>query len=408
MSTELERTKGSRGGGQAAEVQRHLTAILENTTDYVSTSRPDKQLLYLNRAGRRMVGVSEEEDITRLHVHNVHPEWATKIIENEGIPAAIREGVWRGETALLTRDGREIPVSQVIIAHKAEGGLLQYLSTIMRDITEHKRAEEARLESNATIRGLLDAAPESLFLMDPDGTIRAANEIVAKRLGRTVEELEGHSIWEVLPPEVTRSRRPRIEAIIRSGKPDRFEDRRGASFIYNIVHPVLNEQGQVSRVAVLGVDITERKRAEEVLQASETKFKRLYDADLIGIIFWDTAGNITGANREFLRIVGYTEEDVLSGRARWKDMTPPEYAPLDEKALKQMAETGSSTPFEKKYIRKDGSRVPVVIGATLFKGAKDFGICFVLDISERKRAEEALNLSAPWRVWAMKMVILKR
>ncbi|HEX7320630.1 MAG TPA: PAS domain S-box protein [bacterium] len=135
------------------------------------------------------------------------------------------------------------------------------------------------------------------------------------------------------------------------------------------------------------------KQAEEALRESEAKFKRLYDSNIIGIIFWDTAGNITRTNSEFLRTVGYTEEDVITGRVRWKDMTPPEYAPLDEKALREMGKTGVSVPFEKEYIRKDGRRVPVVIGATIFKGQKDIGICFVLDITERKKAEEALRIS---------------
>jgi PAS domain S-box-containing protein len=91
--------------------------------------------------------------------------------------------------------------------------------------------------------------------------------------------------------------------------------------------------------------------------------------------------------------VGYTEDDVLSGRARWKDMTPAEYAYLDEKAIKEMTETGISAPFEKEYIRKDGSHVPIRLNAALLKGERDIGICFIQDITERKRAEEALKES---------------
>jgi len=137
----------------------------------------------------------------------------------------------------------------------------------------------------------------------------------------------------------------------------------------------------------------QRKRGEDALRESESKFKRLYDSNIIGVIFWDTAGNITQANGEFLRMVGYTEDDVLTGRVRWKDMTPPEYAYLDEKALKEMAETGISAPFEKEYIRHDGSRVPILLNAALLKGEKDVGVCFIQDISERKKAEEGLKES---------------
>ena len=138
----------------------------------------------------------------------------------------------------------------------------------------------------------------------------------------------------------------------------------------------------------LASQLEELEQSRDALRESEAKFKRLYDANILGMIFWDTAGNITQANREFLRIVGYTEEDVLSGKVRWRDLTPPEYAPRDENALREMAETGVSAPFEKEYIRKDGSRVPVVIGAALFTGQRDVGICFVRDLTERKRAEE--------------------
>jgi PAS domain S-box-containing protein len=145
------------------------------------------------------------------------------------------------------------------------------------------------------------------------------------------------------------------------------------------------------RTEKLELEIIERKRAEDALRESESKFKRLYDSNVIGVIFWDTAGNISQANDEFLRMVGYTEDDVLSGRVRWKDMTPPEYAYLDEKAIKEMTETGISDPFEKEYIRKDGSRVPIRLNAALLKGEKDVGICFIQDISERKRAEERVK-----------------
>jgi len=153
-----------------------------------------------------------------------------------------------------------------------------------------------------------------------------------------------------------------------------------------------NEELRISEEE-LASQLEELQQSRDALRESESKFKRLYDSNIIGVIFWDTAGNISQANSEFLRIVGYTEEDVLSGKARWKDMTPPEYAYLDEKALKEMAETGVSVPFEKEYIRKDGSRVPVIIGAVIFKGQRDVGICFVQDITERKRAEEALRKS---------------
>jgi PAS domain S-box-containing protein len=121
---------------------RQLSAIVENTTDFVSTASLDKKLLFLNKAGRKMVGIGETEDISNLQISNMHSKWAGDIILSKGIPTAMSEGIWTGEVALLHRDGHDIPVSQVIIAHKKADGSLEYLSTIMRNITERKKMEE--------------------------------------------------------------------------------------------------------------------------------------------------------------------------------------------------------------------------------------------------------------------------
>lgn len=126
---------------ETAEKSR-LVSILENTIDFVSIAGLNNKLMFLNKAGRRMIGIGENEDISNFLISNMYPQWAGEIILNKGIPSAIKEGVWIGDVALLARDGREIPVSQVIIAHKGQDGLLKFMSTIMRDITERKQAED--------------------------------------------------------------------------------------------------------------------------------------------------------------------------------------------------------------------------------------------------------------------------
>ncbi|MCK5173870.1 MAG: PAS domain S-box protein, partial [Planctomycetes bacterium] len=124
-----------------AELKRH-TAILEATSDLVSTATPDKKLTYMNRAGAEMVGFTE--GVSGKRMSDIYPQWAFETIEKTGIPIAIRDGIWVGETAILAGDGTEVPVSQVIMSHKSESGEVEYFSTIMRDISESKEHQRQR------------------------------------------------------------------------------------------------------------------------------------------------------------------------------------------------------------------------------------------------------------------------
>jgi PAS domain S-box-containing protein len=128
-----------------------------------------------------------------------------------------------------------------------------------------------------------------------------------------------------------------------------------------------------------------------VARANESKIRRLVDANIVGIFVAEVEGLIIEANDAFLSIVGYDREDLISGRVHRTGLTPPEWREHDERALAELRSTGSFQPFEKEYLRKDGSRVPVLIGGALFEESRNEGVGFVLDLTERKRAEEALR-----------------
>jgi PAS domain S-box-containing protein len=123
------------------------------------------------------------------------------------------------------------------------------------------------------------------------------------------------------------------------------------------------------------------------LEQRESRIRRLVDANIIGIYLWELEGRIIEANDTFLRMVGFDREDLVSGRMLWTDLTPPEARDRTDRAVEEMKMTGTSQPFEKEYFRKDGSRVPVLIGAANFDEQRDQGVAFVLDLTEQKRAE---------------------
>jgi PAS domain S-box-containing protein len=141
----------------------------------------------------------------------------------------------------------------------------------------------------------------------------------------------------------------------------------------------------------LRIENVERKQAEQALREREAKIRRLVDANIIGTFIWDFDGRILEANEAFLDIVGYDHEDLVAGRIRWTDLTPPEWRDRDTRLIQEHKVTGTLQPFEKEYFRKDGSRVPVLIGGATFEEGGKQGVALVLDLTERKRAEEALR-----------------
>jgi len=130
------------------------------------------------------------------------------------------------------------------------------------------------------------------------------------------------------------------------------------------------------------------------LAEREAKIRRLVDANIIGIFIWDLGGQILDANDVFLRIVGYEREDIASGRLSWRALTPGEWLERDdERRMPELRSTGAVLPYEKEYYRKDGSRVPVLIGVASLEAGGNEGVAFVLDLTERRAAEEALRAS---------------
>ena len=135
----------------------------------------------------------------------------------------------------------------------------------------------------------------------------------------------------------------------------------------------------------------ENARLYNDLQEREARIRRLVDSNIIGVMIWDFQGRIIEANKAFLDMVGYAREDLVSGRLRWTELTPAEWRDADDRAIAELKATGTVQPREKEYFRKDGSRVPVLLGATTFGDRQDEGVAFVLDLTERKQVEGALR-----------------
>lgn len=155
--------------------------------------------------------------------------------------------------------------------------------------------------------------------------------------------------------------------------------------------------GNPVRMVGITFDITRRKQAEEILQKSEKRFRRLVDSNIFGVAFGNFTADIFDANDYFLNMVGYTRSELEAGQVSWLEMTPPEYLHLDIQAGEELRQCGVATPFEKEYIRKDGTRVPVLLGSALLDEPyeqQDTIVCFYLDLTKLKQAQISLQLYA--------------
>jgi PAS domain S-box-containing protein len=151
----------------------------------------------------------------------------------------------------------------------------------------------------------------------------------------------------------------------------------------------------VESIENLKLEVAARERAEialrELANGLEAKIRRLVDSNIIGMFMWYADGRIIDANEAYLRIIGYDRGDLTAGRLNWRDLTPPEWHEADDRRAAQLETSGTAQPYEKEYLRKDGTRVPVLVGAAVYEGRSGEGVGFVLDLTDRKRAERAYS-----------------
>jgi len=256
------------------ELER-LAALLELTTDFVSSATAEGQITYLNRNGARLVGLPPEASTAHMTISDFHPPWATELILSEGLPVARSEGIWSAETALLHRDGYEIPVSQVIVAHRdPESGAVEHVSTIIRDIRGRKQTEQELRERTQMLRLVLDNIPQHVFWKDRASVYRGGNLNFAKIAGfDSIDEVVGKTDHELaLLEEKAAFYREQDERIMASGQAvyhwveETHVEGAGAVWLDTHKIPLLDDRGEV--IGLLGMieDITARRLAEDQLR----------------------------------------------------------------------------------------------------------------------------------------------
>jgi two-component system CheB/CheR fusion protein len=260
------------------------------------------------------------------------------------------------------------------------------------DVTDLKRAQEQR----AQLAAIVESSHDAIVGKTLDGVITSWNAAAERIYGYSAWEAIGRSIDFLVPPERSGELSGVFAKLGQGEAVVPFEIVRlrkdGTPLdIFLTLSPVRDTEGRIVGVSGIDRDISDRKRAQEVLQASEARLRRLVESNVIGVIFSNAEGAILEANDAFLKMVGFTREDLAAGRLRWIDMTPPEYRSLDEQGVAEAIARGACAPYEKEYVRSDGSRVPILIGYALLEDGGGSFVCFIVDLTFQKRLEEELR-----------------
>ena len=277
----------------------------------------------------------------------------------------------------------------------------QIIGTVV-DITYLKQIQEELRLSNKRFQ-LASHAVDSV-IYDWDITVNSIirTEGITFILGYSLEEIEPTIEWwmQLVHPEDKNNLFQPLQAVLADGEYYTFEYRvrhKNGQYCYVLDRGSVVRNAESHAVRVVGsiTDITQRKQAETALRESEAKFRRVIESNIVGIYFGDFTGKIYEANDSFLQTFGYTREELENGSLYWNRMTPQEYSELDEQKIQELQTDGACKPFEKEYLAKDGTRIPILLAIASIEAreSEGYSVCLVLDITKRKQAQLKLRES---------------
>jgi PAS domain S-box-containing protein len=347
----------------------------------------------VNQAFADMLGYSKKEMLARKWDEITHPEdvaesrrWVASMLAGERNSS-------RFTKRYLHRDGSVVWMDVNTSLRRNADGEPQYFMTALVDITSNKRAE-ARINDLLVFNDkILNTVPVGMLTFKTSGECDFANENAAFIIGTTVDQLLAQN-FRSLASWKRSGLFDLAEKAIANGSAVTGDIHHISTFgkdVWLRASAVTFRSKEEERLLLTISDITERRQAEEALRLENERFMRFVDSNIIGIVIADADGGIQLANDYYLHLLGVTREDFLAGKVDWRTFTPDEWLPADEKALAELDERGICEPYEKEYVRTDGTRVPVYLADARLPGPDGQIAAFVLDITDRKRAEQAIQ-----------------
>jgi PAS domain S-box-containing protein len=303
----------------------------------VGTADREGRVLYINRAGRKMLDIGEDEDVSRLTVNDLQPEWVERFIREHDDAETEGPQVWNGETTFRTRRGREIPTSQVIIVHKDAAGRVEFFSTIARDITASQQAAQALREANNRLRTLVQASPLAIIGLDLEGRVISWNPAAERLYGWSQHEVMGRTL-----PTIPKEEEEAFKALQQTVQgialwPGGTQRRDGSLIdVRTSSAPLYDGAGAMTGIVGIIEDVTEPKRLEATLRQASRALKAITECHQALIRATDETELLHEVCRIIVEVGGY--------RMAWAG-----YAESDaRKSVRPVAQTG----FDEGYVEK--------------------------------------------------------
>jgi two-component system cell cycle sensor histidine kinase/response regulator CckA len=389
------------------EEQARLLKIVEHTTDFIFSIAPDGALLYMNPAARQWFGYGAEDDLHTVQLADLYGAAAYAFLMEQAIPAAVREGVWAGDMTIGAPDGRELPSSQLWIAHYDTHGQVVYLSTIVRDNSERQQAELALRESEVRFRHMADHAPVMIWVTDPSGSCTYMNQRWLRFTGTTLEDNLGFGWLNCVHPEDRIQAKDIFQRANAQQAPFVLEYRLRRwdgeyRWVIDSAAPRFADDGPFQGYIGSVLDISERRRSEEALREREAMLRSLGDNLPNGYLYQLVTGpdgsvRFTHLSAGVERTTGgLRAADILQN----SDLLTEQVVPEDRPRIRQANHEASIRKgvFDLEFRRRlpsgeirwvharSAPRAELPDGTILWDGLE-------LDITDRKLAEEALQES---------------
>ncbi|MGI8500570.1 MAG: PAS domain S-box protein [Hassallia sp.] len=378
-----------------ANSEQRCRSILNTTSEGICILDAEARIEYVNQSLAQMFGYTREEMLQRSIFDfidkSLHAEAKQHIEQHQ--PGIKQQFDFR----FLRQDKLDLwaiaSINPILNQQNEFIGSLIMLT----DISERKQTEEALIEAEMRFANLAENVPGVIcqYRQDPQGIGKflyissGCNELY---------EIDSEKIrqnpqlaWQLIHPHDLKNFTQSLIDYAATGEQWRHE--------WRIITPsgkikwlqgTARSQQQSDKTVfwnAVVLDISDRKR-------TEANFRRIFESNMIGMKFCTGDGEITLANQAYLNIIGYTQEDLQAGRLKLSEITPPEYQSLQEQARTEIRQKGTCTAYENEYIRKDGSRIPVLIGGARLDDGTEGEISFIVDISDRKILENQLRQQA--------------